>query len=478
MGNKKNQAAFNKQQAAAQKYFAKKNASNKAKYAAVKRALANSEKRNKKAAAALKLKIKTRYAKEAASKKKADNSYKKQQAASAAALKAKRAATAEKFAKSAAAAQRAFKAQMKEAAQKKAKARNASRREKGAKKASERNTKSQEKETKATTKEGLGMKECALDGSECQTPDGKCHKTTPKGPFMATDMVSCSDMKPSEDQDSGLAWAGISPPLPLPPLPKPSKKCKALRKQCKATGCNLGLEGLKSKDAYARNPQTALVNLGCNGSKQDLMLYFDMAAACPPICRAGTQTSDGRNQDTHGDCIDGDTMAMFKMQITSMPVYKDMGTNGRFKANVGAGSICTMVKSLASGLGFAVPTDANSELELVQSVPAELTENPRGQASMLGGAMMAKHEEDSEEPDEDQPFSDNAEPSGEIIKGIGGRGADKWTDDEEGRDNTQSIVNPTDRKSNVEAPANMDKVISEMVSDENKARLRKFAAAV
>jgi len=137
-----------------------------------------------------------------------------------------------------------------------------------------------------------------------------------------------------------------------------------------------------------------------------------------------------------------------------------------------------MVKSLASGLGFAVPADANSELELVQSVPAELTENPRGQASMLGGQMMANHEVDSEEPDPDQAFSDTAEPSGVIIENIGGPGADKWTDDEEGRDNTQSIVNPTDRKSNVEAPANMDKVISEMVSDENKARLRKFAGAV
>lgn len=45
-------------------------------------------------------------------------------------------------------------------------------------------------------------------------------------------------------------------------------------------------------------------------------------------------------------------MAMFKMQITDMPVYKRMGTNGRFSATKGQGNICTMVKNLAAGLGF------------------------------------------------------------------------------------------------------------------------------
>merc|ERR1712100_112116 len=39
-----------------------------------------------------------------------------------------------------------------------------------------------------------------------------------------------------------------------------------------------------------------------------------------------------------------------KMQITAMPVYKNSGANGRFKANRGAGSVCTMVKSLAAGM--------------------------------------------------------------------------------------------------------------------------------
>merc|ERR1712054_235761 len=45
-----------------------------------------------------------------------------------------------------------------------------------------------------------------------------------------------------------------------------------------------------------------------------------------------------------------DNIPMFKMQITSMPKYKNSGTTGRFKANRGAGSICGMVKSLAAGV--------------------------------------------------------------------------------------------------------------------------------
>merc|ERR1711959_681164 len=139
-------------------------------------------------------------------------------------------------------------ADMREAAVKKAKANNAARREKGAKERSAKNTKAQEKETKASNKEDMEMKECAMDGSECQTPDGKCHKTTKKGPFMAEDLVSCTNKKPSMDQDSGLSWAGIEPPLPTPPLPKPSKKCKALQKKCKASGCKLGMKGNPTKD--------------------------------------------------------------------------------------------------------------------------------------------------------------------------------------------------------------------------------------
>merc|ERR1711959_283540 len=341
--NASNQKAFNAAAEKSQKSFAAKFAGNKAAAAAARAAIAASVKAANKEAAAKTARINKRHAAEQHAKHTADAAYAKKAAADAAALKKSRAATAEKFAKVAAKADRAFEKDMQEAGQKKAKADRAAAQEKGSKKAAEKKGKADEKENKASEASDMEIKECAIDGSECQSPDGKCHKTTPKGPFMGEDMVSCSKTKPSESMDSGLSWAGIPPPLPLPALPKPSAKCLALRKKCKASGCKAGLKGNPSKD---------MVTLGCTGKKTDLMLYFDMAAACPPICKKGTDTSYGRKQDTHGDCIDGDTMAMFKMQITSMPSYTAMGTNGRFSAKAGAGSICTMVKNLSAGLRF------------------------------------------------------------------------------------------------------------------------------
>ena len=52
------------------------------------------------------------------------------------------------------------------------------------------------------------IKECALDGSECQTPDGKCHKTG-KGFFLDTDLVSCTKTKQSAKDDE-FSWDGAS----------------------------------------------------------------------------------------------------------------------------------------------------------------------------------------------------------------------------------------------------------------------------
>merc|ERR1711937_1055178 len=39
-----------------------------------------------------------------------------------------------------------------------------------------------EKKAKASEASDEEIKECAIDGSECQTKDGKCHKTTPTVP--------------------------------------------------------------------------------------------------------------------------------------------------------------------------------------------------------------------------------------------------------------------------------------------------------
>merc|ERR1711981_102468 len=168
------------------------------------------------------------------------------------------------------------------------------------------------------------IKECAIDGSECQTKDGKCHKTTPKGPFMGDDLVSCSKTKPAEEEDAGLGWAGIEPPLPAESCPKPDAACKAAAKACDADGsCKKAKGGTKG-----------IVDVGCHGGKAGLNAFFAWSSACRDPKNIGFS----------------DNIPMFKMQITAMPVYKNSGTNGRFKANRGAGSVCTMVKSLAAGM--------------------------------------------------------------------------------------------------------------------------------
>merc|ERR1719262_1626634 len=74
--------------------------------------------------------------------------------------------------------------------------------------------------------------------------------------------------------------------------------------------------------------------VGCHGGKAALNKWFAFGAECCNPKAIGFK----------------DNIPMFKMQITSMPVYKNSGTTGRFKANRGAGSVCTMVKSLASGM--------------------------------------------------------------------------------------------------------------------------------
>merc|ERR1711959_80519 len=149
---------------------------------------------------------------------------------------------------------------------------------------------------------------------------------TPKGPFMGDDLVSCSKTKPAEEEDAGLGWAGIEPPLPAESCPKPDAACKAAAKACDADG--------SCKKAKAKGGTKGIVDVGCHGGKKGLNAFFAWTSDCCDPSNIGFS----------------DNTPMFKMQITSMPVYKNSGTNGRFKANRGAGSVCTMVKSLASGM--------------------------------------------------------------------------------------------------------------------------------
>merc|ERR1719224_149951 len=291
--NAKNQKAMNAAAEKSQKSFAAKFAGNKAAAAAARAAIAASVKAANKEAASKTARINRRHAAEQAAKHKADAAYAKD---------------------------------MQEAGQKKAKADRAAAQEKASKKTAEKNSKADEKETKASEASDEEIKECAIDGSECQTKDGKCHKTTPKGPYMGDDLVSCSKTKPAEEEDAGLGWAGIEAPLPAEACPKPDAACKAAAKACDADG--------SCKKAKAKGGTKGIVDVGCHGGKKGLNAFFAWSSACCDPKNIGFS----------------DNIPMFKMQITAMPVYKNSGTNGRFKANRGAGSVCTMVKSLAAGM--------------------------------------------------------------------------------------------------------------------------------
>merc|ERR1719335_783452 len=291
--NAKNQKAFNAAQKESQKKFAAKFAGNKAAYAAAKAAIAKSVAEANKEAAAKTARINKRHAAEQAAKKKADTAYAKKAAADAAALKKARAATAEK----------------------------------GAKEAAKKKGIADEKSTKADEASDKEIKECAIDGSECQTPDGKCHKVTPKGPFMGDDLVSCANKKPAEQEDAGLSWAGIEPPLPPQKCPPASAKCKSATAACKADKvCH---------EAIKKGCFDGSIHVGCakGAGKGPLNKWFAMQSNCCNPKAIGFS----------------DNIPMFKMQIDDMPVYKNTGTTGRFKANRGAGSVCNMMKSMVAG---------------------------------------------------------------------------------------------------------------------------------
>merc|ERR1712159_212111 len=140
------------------------------------------------------------------------------------------------------------------------------------------------------------------------------------------DLVSCADKKPAEEANAGLSWAGIEPPLPPEKCPPATAACKAAKSACGAlASCKAGM---------GKGATKGLIHVGCKGTKASLMAFFAWGANCCDPKNIGFS----------------DNIDMFKMQITSMPVYHNMGTTGRFKAYHGAGSVCGMVKSLAAGV--------------------------------------------------------------------------------------------------------------------------------
>jgi len=325
--DRKDNHKFDKEQRKAQKKFAKLFRNKAEEEAAAQAAIVQSIKSANKEAKQKKNRIIRRISKEQASKKKTDVAYFAKKRADAQALKFDRAKTAEKFAKKAMKSDLVFHRAMQEAGQKKEKVKRAIFAEKRAKQRAKKHDKSDEKETKSAMKKDGSIRECALDGSECQTPDGKCYKTSPTGPYMAADLVSCSQKKPKDDADAGLKWAGIEPPLPSEKCPPVTKRCKTLTRACKnQRGCAA---------AQKLGPLKGSIHVGCQEGKKELDLWLDMRANCCDKTMIGFS----------------DNVPMFKMQIFHLPDYvKSSIKASKFEANSGAGSVCHMVKSLVKGI--------------------------------------------------------------------------------------------------------------------------------
>jgi len=244
-----------------------------------------------------------------------------------------------------------YKKQAAEAGRKKAAAKAAEAAAEKSNKLSVEEQKNFDEESKASRAKDAAMVECATDGSECQKGN-KCIKiNNSKGPYMAKDGFSCSNVKQSwvgdEDESGGLAWAGIDQEAaPLAPLKAADpKKCDALTK---------GAKGL-FKTAITSKKSCPLLTAACatkvtfKERRHAMLSVFDWTAACKPWCYPGTatKTADGV-QDTWGICLDAADVMQAKEQITDMPSYKASGTGNRFPAGP-KGDICKMAKMFVCG---------------------------------------------------------------------------------------------------------------------------------
>merc|ERR1719453_572242 len=329
--NKADLAALDKQQKKYADEEAATDKKNKDSAAADQAAIKSAEKHNKATDKKEKGALAKTAAKEAASKKKAEAAYQKKKAAADAALKAKRGKEADKKRAIAAKADAVYLTAKKEADVKEGKAKVAAKKEKASKAASAKKLKAEEKQSKIPPAEipTCGPGQCLDKKNKCQDTNGV------SAPFMGSDLVHCADKAPAMEPYSGMSWAPIPPPPPPPPV-VPSAKCVALKKACaKKKDCDalLKMDSIKATE-----------KAGCGKSKDLLDEWFAITSERPNTKYPGFQ----------------DNIPMWKEQITDMPVYKDSGTTGRFKANRGAGSICNMVKELVGGFAAGFPDSSSA----------------------------------------------------------------------------------------------------------------------
>jgi len=340
-------AALEEEQRKAEQAMAATEKSNAAKAAASAAAVDEEARKNDLAAAKAKKQLNKRFAKVTEAQNKAKALYASKAAADAAALGATREGTAKKFQKAADLADLRYKKAMAKAASMQQKADHAQATYKQALADAAKEDAARAARTNAQDAKDYEMKSCEMDGSECEMPDGTCKKTGPKGPFLAADLVMCTDKEPKHQQYAGESWSGLPPPLPITPIAAPTAKCLALKKTFMATKYGKAITpGVCPTVAVAclKVPTAELMD-----KKAAMLQYFEMAAECPEWCVPGSATNDGDNQDTHGICITGQDVNIFKQQIADLPEWKGMGTNNKIPANFGIISICQMGKNFLGG---------------------------------------------------------------------------------------------------------------------------------
>merc|ERR1711970_352449 len=347
--------------------FAGKAHNNMEKWAEEKAALAEEKKNDEAAAATEKKSIETKFNKIAHEHDEADQAWKDEEADEAAARHASRAKTQAAFAKKAEDEENAYQARMGEIAIEKTAADHAQHEYEADMQESEEEQDRMDAESAAYEKADAEIKECATDGTECQTDDGNCHKLS-EHLFMACDGYSCAHSDPGDCYHN---WAHIPAALPRTPLKPKTEKCKKLLAKIPSQ--------FHIEEHPTRPEDHPLIVIGCAEASRKEMIdgldaYMTAAEECPPFCMPGsaTHTQDGDTahgmqhgaQDTNGLCVPDGAMAQLKENLDDLPVYKNSGTNGRFKGGIST-TTCTFVKSTVSGWLSGLGDDSS----LIQPLP-------------------------------------------------------------------------------------------------------------
>jgi len=165
-----------------------------------------------------------------------------------------------------------------------------------------------------------------------------CHTITEDGPFLASDLVHCTDTKPDENEYAGEDWVGLTPP--------DGHDRYEFHKQADKTD-----ECIAAEDALTAAADAAGVTMhesGCpltsvacmeatTGEELDTQRklvnqFFDGMQICRKFCYPGTETYlDSGKQDTDGTCINHDDMEQMRTIFNDMPNWGKSGTNGRFE---------------------------------------------------------------------------------------------------------------------------------------------------